>query len=132
MQYGSSVQYADEHSQQQTYYQLLGLTFLASHEEIRSAYKRLALLWHPDRNSQCLRDLALAKFRALQQAYSVLSRPDRRKAYHMEFLECWDMREYLTHFRELLLTVSGLDLQPYSAERILAAIRRPLPLLAAA
>ncbi|KAL3141419.1 hypothetical protein ABBQ32_004988 [Trebouxia sp. C0010 RCD-2024] len=92
MQYGSSVQYADEHSQQQTYYQLLGLTFLASHEEIRSAYKRLALLWHPDRNSQCLRDLALAKFRALQQAYSVLSRPDRRKAYHMEFLECWDMR----------------------------------------
>lgn len=117
---------------QQTHYQLLGLTFLASEEEIRVAYKRLALLWHPDRNPQCIREVAQDKFQAIQQAYSVLSRPDRRKAYHLECLDCWDMKEYLTNFGELLLTSSGLDLQPYSAERMLAGIQHPILLLAAA
>ena len=44
----------------------------------------------------------------------------------------YDSQEYLTNFRELLLTSSGLDLQPYSAERMLAGIQHPMPLLSAA
>ncbi|DBA86540.1 TPA: hypothetical protein ACH3X2_005509 [Trebouxia sp. C0005] len=117
---------------QQTHYELLGLSFLASQEDIRVAYKRLALLWHPDRNPHCDRRVAQDKFQAIQQAYSVLSRPDRRQAYHLECLDCWDMKEYLSNFRDLVLTPSGLGLQPYSAERMLAGIRHPVPLLLAA
>ncbi|KAL0052983.1 hypothetical protein WJX82_010907 [Trebouxia sp. C0006] len=86
----------------------------ASQEEIRVAYKRLALVWHPDRNPHCDRRVAQDKFQAIQQAYSVLSRPERRQAYHLECLDCWDMKEYLSNFRDLVLTLSGLGLQPYS------------------
>ena len=43
-----------------------------------------------------------------------------------------DSQEYLTNFEELLLTSSGLDLQPYSAERMLAGIQHPMLLLSAA
>jgi len=42
------------------------------------------------------------------------------------------LQEYLTNFRDLVLTPSGLGLQPYSAERMLAGIRHPVPLLLAA
>lgn len=51
----------------------------ASPEEIKSAYRRLAQLHHPDRNPGD--DQAEERFKRLQQAYSILSDPDRRKAY---------------------------------------------------
>lgn len=115
----------------------------ATGEEIRLAYKRLALVrsvlcllvgivvalfasfltsilllqfWHPDRNPHCDTELAKNTFQAIQQAYSgmqhcvpglplfrsatfkkdlhsaVLSRPERRQAYHLECLDSWDMK----------------------------------------
>lgn len=119
-------------ARQQTHYELLGLSFLATQDDIRVAYKRLALLWHPDRHPHCDRKATLDKFQAIQAAYSVLGRPERRQAYHLECLDCWDMKEYLNNFKDLLLTPSGLGLQPYSADRMLAGIKHPVLLIMAA
>ncbi len=146
----------------------------ASQEDIRVAYKRLALVqlhlfvqaelgplhlcqiklvpclqvWHPDRNPHCDRRVAQDKFQAIQQAYSgmclcsiqsgvcsmilrasmcvlfccilavlhfwfciaVLSRPERRQAYHLECLDCWDMKVLWLHTD--VMTMHGILLTP--------------------
>ena len=60
-------------------YAVMELPHTASGEEIKIAYRRLAQLHHPDRNPGD--DQAEERFKQLQQAYSILSDPDRRKAY---------------------------------------------------
>uniref|UniRef100_A0A6N2MX34 J domain-containing protein n=1 Tax=Salix viminalis TaxID=40686 RepID=A0A6N2MX34_SALVM len=67
------------------FYQVLGLNKECSATELRSAYKKLALRWHPDRcsasgNSKFVEE-AQQKFQAIQQAYSVLSDTNRRFLY---------------------------------------------------
>ena len=59
------------------YYALLGVTQGAGREELRRAWRRLALQWHPDRAG----DGAAATFRKIQSAYAVLADPISRSAY---------------------------------------------------
>src|SRR5271157_3996399 len=61
------------------YYLILGLTPEATAEEIRSAYRRLAIELHPD-----LSGFGSDQFLELQEAYSVLSDPMRRAVYDRE------------------------------------------------
>lgn len=61
------------------YYEVLGLTRRASNQDIRSAYRRLAMKYHPDRNSQ--NKEAEKKFKEVKQAYEVLSDEQKRAAY---------------------------------------------------
>ncbi|XP_011036514.1 PREDICTED: chaperone protein dnaJ 6-like isoform X3 [Populus euphratica] len=66
-------------------YQVLGLNKECTATELRSAYKKLALRWHPDRcsasgNSKFVEE-AKKKFQAIQQAYSVLSDANKRFLY---------------------------------------------------
>ena len=58
------------------YYFILHVTPEASFDQIRSAYRRRALELHPD-----LTGLGSEQFLELQEAYNVLSNPDRRKIY---------------------------------------------------
>lgn len=60
------------------YYGLLGVAPDATAEIIKTAYRKKAALFHPDRNPE---PDAAAKFRAVQEAYEVLTDLDRRKAY---------------------------------------------------
>ena len=61
------------------YYRLMGLGPDATEEEIRKAYRRLALQWHPDRNR---RDPdAAERFKEISEAYAVLIDPVKRSAY---------------------------------------------------
>lgn len=60
------------------YYGLLGVSPDATAEIIKTAYRKKAAQYHPDRNPEAD---AAAKFRAVQEAYEVLSDTDRRKAY---------------------------------------------------
>ena len=52
--------------------------FLATQSDIRSAYRRLTLLLHPDKNDVDMRDLAETAFREVVAAYEILSNPDKR------------------------------------------------------
>lgn len=61
------------------YYELLGLNKSSSPEEIKKAYRKLALEFHPDRNSG--NEEAEEKFKKINEAYSVLSDPEKRKSY---------------------------------------------------
>ncbi len=62
-------------------YSCLGLSSLrASQEEIRSAYRKKALRWHPDKNRHSVADAEL-RFKEIQRAYSVLMDPNERAFY---------------------------------------------------
>lgn len=60
------------------HYAALGVAPSATLAEIKKAFRQQAALYHPDRNPS---PDAPARFRAVQQAYDVLSDPDKRQAY---------------------------------------------------
>lgn len=62
------------------YYEILGVSRNASKEEIKQAYRRLALKYHPDRNKS---PDAEEKFKLISEAYAVLSDDEKRKLYDM-------------------------------------------------
>lgn len=61
------------------YYEVLGVSRDASEQELKSAYRRLALKFHPDRNPGDA--AAEEKFKEASEAYQVLSDADKRSAY---------------------------------------------------
>lgn len=63
----------------QDYYEILGVTKTASQDDIKSAYRKLALKYHPDRNPGNAQ--AEEKFKAAAEAYQVLSDPEKRSRY---------------------------------------------------
>lgn len=60
------------------YYQILGVSKTASADEIKKAYRKLALTYHPDRNKG--KD-AEAKFKEVAKAYEVLSDEQKKQSY---------------------------------------------------
>jgi DnaJ-class molecular chaperone len=62
------------------YYETLGVTRSASEQDIKSAYRKLARQYHPDRNPGDKE--AANKFKEVQQAYDVLSDPQKRQQYN--------------------------------------------------
>jgi DnaJ-class molecular chaperone len=60
------------------YYQILGVGKTATAQEIKSAYRKLALEYHPDRNKT---KEAGEKFKEVTKAYEVLSNEEKRKSY---------------------------------------------------
>ncbi|MCI0438514.1 MAG: molecular chaperone DnaJ [Chloroflexi bacterium] len=60
------------------YYEVLGVGRDASEEEIKKAFRKLALEYHPDRNKKAD---AAEKFKEINEAYQVLSDPKRRSTY---------------------------------------------------
>ncbi|TVT97208.1 hypothetical protein EJB05_57580 [Eragrostis curvula] len=65
------------------YYAVLGVSRGASVSEIRTAYLKLAMKWHPDKRGKKEADdgEATARFQEIQQAYKVLSDPAKRAMY---------------------------------------------------
>ncbi len=61
------------------YYKLLGVDRTASEAEIKSAYRKLARKYHPDVNPN--NKEAESKFKELNEAYQVISDPEKRKKY---------------------------------------------------
>ncbi|KAJ2453673.1 DnaJ sub B member 6 [Coemansia sp. RSA 2336] len=62
------------------YYELLGIQPGATPDEVKKAYRKLSLQWHPDKNPNN-REEAEEKFKQLAEAYSVLSDPETRQRY---------------------------------------------------
>ncbi|KAH9330130.1 hypothetical protein KI387_002238 [Taxus chinensis] len=66
-----------------SFYSILAVDTNSSAEEIRSAYKKQALKWHPDKWSAdpCLSEQAKLRFQQIQHAYEVLSNETKRAVY---------------------------------------------------
>src|SRR5207302_10692260 len=61
------------------YYEVLSIERTASEDEIKGAYRKLAMRWHPDRNNGSKE--SEEKFKELTEAYDVLRDPQKRAAY---------------------------------------------------
>ncbi|KAJ5758904.1 hypothetical protein N7520_006060 [Penicillium odoratum] len=83
------------------YYAILQISPSANLNEIKAAWRRLALAKHPDKNPS---PNATAEFQLLQEAYSTLSEPRTRQAYDVKY-------------RESQITSETNDPQPHSNEK---------------
>ncbi len=66
------------------YYEVLGLDKSASADDIKGAYRKAALKWHPDRwvsGTEAEKKNAEEKFKEASEAYSILSDPDKKSRY---------------------------------------------------
>eukprot|EP01017_Pseudomicrothorax_dubius_P035733 TRINITY_DN5050_c0_g2_i1.p1 TRINITY_DN5050_c0_g2~~TRINITY_DN5050_c0_g2_i1.p1 ORF type:complete len:466 (+),score=142.45 TRINITY_DN5050_c0_g2_i1:345-1742(+) len=63
------------------YYKILGVEKSASLDEVKRAYKKLALKHHPDKNPPEMREEAEKKFKEVAEAYAVLSDDQKRRRY---------------------------------------------------
>lgn len=69
------------------YYQELNVNKDASEQEIKASYRKLAFEYHPDRNKG---EQAADKMKAVNEAYAVLSDPDKRRQYDMFYQQYGD------------------------------------------
>ncbi|KAL3819357.1 hypothetical protein ACJIZ3_005262 [Penstemon smallii] len=63
------------------YYNILKVNRNASDEDLKKAYRRLAMIWHPDKNAN--KQESEAKFKQISEAYDVLSDPQKRQIYDL-------------------------------------------------
>ncbi|HEY7319081.1 MAG TPA: molecular chaperone DnaJ [Candidatus Binatia bacterium] len=85
--------------QKRDYYEVLGVERAATQEQIKQAYRQLALQWHPDRNPTAE---APDKFKEIAEAYAVLSDKTKRNAYdtmgHAGVSERWSTEDLFRDF----------------------------------
>ncbi|MGA2910399.1 MAG: DnaJ C-terminal domain-containing protein [Candidatus Microgenomates bacterium] len=62
------------------YYDILGVSKSASADEIKKAYRKQALEWHPDRHKDD-KEAAEKRFKEINEAYQILSDPQKKSAY---------------------------------------------------
>ncbi|CAA0832981.1 Chaperone DnaJ-domain superfamily protein [Striga hermonthica] len=94
-----------------SYYSVLGVDRNASDEEIKRAYRKLAMQWHPDkwasRNPSVLGE-AKQKFQQIQEAYSVLSDRRKRVMYDAGIYDPEDEDEEVEGFADFLQEMVSL------------------------
>ena len=67
-------------AEKKDYYEVFGVEKTATDDELKKAYRRLAKKYHPDANPDN-KEEAEAKFKEVNEAYEVLSNPQKRKMY---------------------------------------------------
>lgn len=75
------AQVALKQSKEKNYYKILGVSRTATSKEIKSAYRKLALQWHPDKVTEEQKEEAEKKFQDIGEAYEVLSDEELRAKY---------------------------------------------------
>ncbi|XVF32824.1 hypothetical protein REPUB_Repub17cG0116000 [Reevesia pubescens] len=98
------------------YYSVLGICKQASASEIRDAYRRQALKWHPDRwmRNPKVAGEAKKRFQQIQEAYSVLSDKGKRKIYDAGLLGLLaddDDEGFLNFMQEMVLMMQNVRSQ---------------------
>ncbi|WNC93918.1 J domain-containing protein [Paraburkholderia sp. FT54] len=82
-----------------TLYDTLGVPTHATDEEIKRAYRKAAMKWHPDRNSGT-EEVARAAFQEIKDAYAILSDAAQRKVYdavYAEQMRGWEAQRARQH-----------------------------------
>ena len=87
-----------------TYYDVLNLSPRATDEDVRRAYRALALRWHPDKNPQN-RETATRYTAMLNTAYAHLRTAPQRKAYDRYLLSLIEKRKVQAEERNDALTI---------------------------
>ncbi|MFH1480929.1 MAG: DnaJ C-terminal domain-containing protein [Pseudomonadota bacterium] len=97
------------------YYKILGVSKSASPGEIKKAYRKLAMKYHPDQNKGD--KTAEERFKEINEAYAVLSNPEKRKQYDMFGAEGFQQRfsqedifrdfDFSTIFKEFGFSTGG-------------------------
>jgi len=107
-----------------SYYSVLGIRQDASFSDIRSAYRKLALKWHPDRwtKNPAVAGEANHRFQKIQEAYSVLSDESKRSMYDAGVLDLFDEDEGMGDFMHDLMKM--MDNNKVSAEESLEDLQR--------
>uniref|UniRef100_A0A663EN08 DnaJ heat shock protein family (Hsp40) member B8 n=1 Tax=Aquila chrysaetos chrysaetos TaxID=223781 RepID=A0A663EN08_AQUCH len=77
------------------YYKVLGLQKSASQDDVKKSYRKLALKWHPDKNPSNKVE-AEKQFKAVAEAYEVLSDPQKRLLYDRSVKESRSPRRSAT------------------------------------
>lgn len=80
------------------YYDILGVAKNASDNDIKKAYRKLAMKWHPDKNPNN-KQLATDKFKEISEAYEVLSDPEKRRRYD-QYGNCDAFNEFSQFHRD--------------------------------
>lgn len=80
-------------TQSKDYYKILGVSKDASPEEIKKAFRKLALKYHPDKNKG--NKEAEERFKEINEAYAVLSDPKKRKEY-----DAFGSQEFHRHYSQ--------------------------------
>ena len=96
------------------YYQILGLQKNATGEQIKKAYRKLAMQFHPDRNPG-KEEWANEKFKEINEAYAVLGDPEKRKQYDQfgtagNFGDIFSSASTRTTFEDLMKDFGGAGL----------------------
>src|ERR1700721_81105 len=86
------------------YYAILSVEREASADQIKSAYRKCALQWHPDRNPENKTE-AEVNFRAASEAYAVLSDPQKKSVYDRYGAAGLNGRGFDTGFDSSVFTV---------------------------
>ncbi|XP_022766417.1 dnaJ homolog subfamily B member 3-like [Durio zibethinus] len=100
-------------SKPKDYYKILEVDYDATEDAIRSNYIRLALKWHPDKQKED-GNSATSRFQEINEAYQVLSDPDKRIEYDkkgMLHVYDYDIIDYLNRYKGLILTCNGLGIR---------------------
>ncbi|MDE1181981.1 J domain-containing protein [Paraburkholderia sp.] len=109
-----------------TLYDTLGVPDNASGDEVKRAYRKAAMKWHPDRNVGH-EDAARAAFQEVKEAYSILSDAGQRAVYDAVYAE--QMKTWQTHHQQAedarieRERVAQAERDAYYAEKVSVAMR---------
>ena len=79
------------------YYKILDVKITSTQEEIKNSFRKLAIFWHPDRNSN---PIALQKMQEINVAYEILSNLNRKETYDRIYKDYFNLNFDITVFTE--------------------------------
>jgi hypothetical protein len=99
--------------QSKDYYQILQILPSASPQEVKKAFRQLALLYHPDRNNNDA--LATDRFKEIKEAYEVLSNIKKRQAYHY--------KKFASSYQHKIITPASILYQCIELRKFISIIQ---------
>ncbi|KAJ4874799.1 Chaperone DnaJ-domain superfamily protein [Raphanus sativus] len=106
----------------ESYYEVLGVAVDSSAEEIRRAYRKLAMKWHPDRwtKDPFRSGEAKRRFQQIQEAYSVLSDQKKRSLYDVGLYDTQEDEGYYDFVEEMvsLMAQTRREEKQYSLQEL--------------
>ena len=87
------------------YYVILGVNTYSSSEEIKKAYRKLSLKFHPDKNDGD--EFFTNRFKEIQEAYEILNDENKRKIYDQNLKENQTKNEHNKYFQPKILKFSA-------------------------